>query len=252
MKRYISDLHLGHANVLKFDQRPFLTLDEMHETIINNWNSVVDKTDDVYILGDFAWKSDVGLDILKQLNGNKFLIRGNHDSLNGYMELHFVWVKDMETIKDEGRHVVLCHYPIAHWRNADQGYIHLYGHIHAGRDSRPFDNYKLEMYKRDIPYECYNVGCMLPYMNYTPRTLDEIIASANTGMESMVSVTAEKDKEIDKLTGTVKDLKKQIDELKEIKEEYCVLSKLMESAIVKQNKELEQLEKELTRAYNQG
>lgn len=54
MKRYISDLHLGHANVLKFDQRPFLTLDEMHETIINNWNSVVDKTDDVYILGDFT------------------------------------------------------------------------------------------------------------------------------------------------------------------------------------------------------
>ena len=70
MKRYISDLHLGHANVLKFDQRPFLTLNEMHETIINNWNSVVDKTDDVYILGDFAWKNDVGLDILNGCDEN--------------------------------------------------------------------------------------------------------------------------------------------------------------------------------------
>ena len=78
------------------------------------------------------------------------------------------------TIKDGDNHVVLCHYPIAHWRNADYGYIHLYGHIHAGRDSRPFEDYKAEMRKRDIPYRCYNVGCMMPYMNYTPRTLDEI------------------------------------------------------------------------------
>ena len=175
MKRYISDLHIGHGNVLKFDQRPFFTLDEMHETIIKNWNSVVNKNDDVYILGDFAWKNDVGLEVLKHLKGNKFLILGNHDRLNADMEKQFVWVKEMETIKDGENHVVLCHYPLAHWRNADYGYIHLYGHIHAGRDSRPFEYYKTEMRKRDMPYRCYNVGCMMPYMNYTPRTLDEII-----------------------------------------------------------------------------
>lgn len=175
MKRYISDLHIGHGNVLKFDQRPFFTLDEMHETIIKNWNSVVNKNDDVYILGDFAWKNDIGLEVLKQLKGKKYLILGNHDRLNADMEKQFVWVKEMETIKDGDNHVVLCHYPIAHWRNADYGYIHLYGHIHAGRDSRPFEDYKAEMRKRDIPYKCYNVGCMMPYMNYTPRTLDEII-----------------------------------------------------------------------------
>lgn len=175
MKRYISDLHIGHGNVLKFDQRPFFALDEMHEKIIKNWNSVVDKNDDVYILGDFAWKNDIGLEILKQLKGNKFLILGNHDRLNADLEKQFVWVKEMETIKDGENHVVLCHYPIAHWRNADYGYIHLYGHIHTGRDSRPFEEYKAEMRKRDIPYRCYNVGCMMPYMNYTPRTLGEII-----------------------------------------------------------------------------
>ena len=92
MKRYISDLHIGHGNVLKFDQRPFFTLDEMHETIISNWNSVVNKNDDVYILGDFAWKNDIGLEVLKQLKGNKFLILGNHDRLNADMEKQFVWV----------------------------------------------------------------------------------------------------------------------------------------------------------------
>lgn len=40
----------------------------------------------------------------------------------------FVWVKELETIKDGDDHIVLCHYPIAHWRSADYGYVHLYGH----------------------------------------------------------------------------------------------------------------------------
>ena len=54
---------------------------------------------------------------------------------------YFVWVKDYAEIKDNDRNIVLCHYPIAHWRNADYGYIHLYGHIHTGRDTRPFEEY---------------------------------------------------------------------------------------------------------------
>lgn len=93
---------------------------------------------------------------------------------------YFVWVKDYAEIKDNDRNIVLCHYPIAHWRNADYGYVHLYGHIHTGRDTRPFDEYASLMKSRGTPYECFNVGCMLPYMDYTPRTLDEIItANAN-------------------------------------------------------------------------
>lgn len=149
----------------------------MHETIIKNWNNVVTKNDEVYILGDFAWNNVVGLEVLKRLNGNKFIVLGNHDRVNSEMNKYFIWQKPYAEIKDEGRHVVLCHYPIAHWRNADYGTIHLYGHIHAARDSRPFEEYKTIMQQRGIPYECYNVGCMLPYMNYTPRTLNEIIES---------------------------------------------------------------------------
>lgn len=176
-KFYISDLHIGHKNIMVHDQRPFYDLEDMKQSIIQNWNSVVSSNDEVYILGDMFWNNDDIPDVLQQLKGNLYLIKGNHDRINSEMTKRFVWIKDYSEIKDNGRNVVLCHYPIAHWRNADHGTIHLYGHIHSGRDSRPFEEYVKLMKQREMPYRCYNVGCMLPYMDYTPRTLDEIINS---------------------------------------------------------------------------
>lgn len=177
MKFYISDLHIGHKNALSFDSRPFWSVAEQNVEIIKRWNEAVTKNDDVYILGDFAWKNDTGLEVIRQLNGRKYLICGNHDKLNAALFREFEWVKDYAEIKDNDKNLVLCHYPIAHWKNADYGTIHLYGHIHGetGRDNRPFNEYCQTMRKRGFPYECYNVGCMLSYMNYTPRTLDYII-----------------------------------------------------------------------------
>ena len=95
MKYYISDLHIGHSKVINFDSRPFFTLDEMHETIITNWNNVVDRSDDVYILGDFAWKNDIGVEVLKQLKGRKYLILGNHDRINAELDSQFEWIKEL-------------------------------------------------------------------------------------------------------------------------------------------------------------
>ena len=175
MNYYISDLHIGHSKAIEFDNRPFQNLDEMEKVIIDNWNNTVKKGDKVYILGDMFWKNEGAVEILSKLKGQKHLVLGNHDRVNAEMRKHFVYVKDYDEIKDNGRSVVLCHYPIAHWRNADYGTIHLYGHIHQGRDNRPFEEYVVLMKQRGISYECYNVGCMMPYMNYTPRTLDEII-----------------------------------------------------------------------------
>lgn len=184
MKYYISDLHIGHKNIIRFDQRPFFDLSDMKQTIIRNWNSVVSAHDDVYVLGDMFWNNDDIAEVLPQLKGNLYLVKGNHDCIKAEMSKRFVWIKDYAEIKDNGRNVVLCHYPIAHWRNADYGTIHLYGHIHEGRDSRPFDEYKELMKQRNIPYECYNVGCMLPHMNYTPRTLNEIIMESRYNVNS--------------------------------------------------------------------
>ena len=53
---YIGDMHLGHKNVIEYDNRPFVTIEEMDATLINNWNCVVKEQDHVYIIGDFVIK----------------------------------------------------------------------------------------------------------------------------------------------------------------------------------------------------
>lgn len=179
MKYYISDLHFGHKNAIKFDNRPFSDVNEMNDTLVSNWNSAVARNDDVYVLGDFFWNNNIIDEILPRLKGNIHLVIGNHDRINTAMKNRLASIESYKHIKDRTRNVILCHFPIAHWDGADYGNIHLYGHIHAGRDTEFFDDYKRTMQQRDLPYKCYNVGCMLPYMNYTPRTLDEIIAANN-------------------------------------------------------------------------
>jgi len=178
---YISDLHLGHGNALKFDSRPFTSVEEQNLMMIRNWNSVVAPGDTVYVLGDFAWKDDAAALFLDNTHGRKVLILGNHDKKSKIIN-RFDEVYNYLEIKDSGATIILSHYPIAHWKNADYGSIHLYGHIHNGRDSRPFEQYVYMMRNRvdaktglNTEYKAYNVGCMMPYMGYMPRTLAEII-----------------------------------------------------------------------------
>ena len=80
MNLYISDMHLGHSNVINFDKRPFLDRDEMDHVLIQLWNGRVQKDDDVYILGDFCYRSEKTADwYLRKLKGRKHLVIGNHD-----------------------------------------------------------------------------------------------------------------------------------------------------------------------------
>lgn len=175
-KFYISDLHIGHKNVIRYDDRPFDSLEEMKRALLCNWNAAVGKKDEVYVLGDFFWNRQDAEEMLPQLHGSIYLIRGNHDRLTDSMRERFACVQDYAEIKDGDAFVVLCHYPIAHWKKSDHGAVHLYGHIHLGRDHRSFGEYVALMRRKGVPYECHNVGCMLPYMAYTPRTLEEIRA----------------------------------------------------------------------------
>lgn len=78
---FTGDLHFGHENVLAFDNRPFATVDEMDAELIRRWNNKVGKGDLVYVLGDLIWKSrnNDAPALIKSLNGQIILIKGNHD-----------------------------------------------------------------------------------------------------------------------------------------------------------------------------
>lgn len=178
-KLYISDLHFDHANVIKFDQRPFDSVDEMNDKLIENWNNTVDKDDMVYILGDFCWKKqDRWLELLNQLSGQKTLIMGNHDlkQMSNSLKSKFCDIKEYKEITDDGRQVILCHYPIVCFKNHYYGAYHLYGHVHTTYEFTLTESAKdTQENVYDVVCNMYNVGCMMPYMNYTPKTLDEII-----------------------------------------------------------------------------
>lgn len=211
---FISDLHIGHKNVLNcegssnFDGRNFKTFDEMNQTILNNWNSVINNGDHVYLLGDTLWKeNDEAIAFMSQLKGNLHAIKGNHCRFNDtrYRRL-FCEICDYKEVSDningKNYNVVLFHYPIMFWNKMRQtnndgstkykGYnILLYGHTHNTQEEILYQQF-LKYINDNYGYNAmaFNVGCMMPYMNYTPRTLEEIL-TGNGKLESC-------DKTIDK------------------------------------------------------
>ena len=175
---YIADTHFGHKNIISFDNRPFFDTKDMEDSIVENWNKVVDWGDRVYIIGDAVWDVEEVIRIQERLNGYLYLVTGNHDdtSRNCYEGIY----KNYAEIEDNGRHVVLCHYPIMFYKNmTNPNWYHLYGHVHAAWDHNMTENWRKQIEALYLTeWKGYNVGCMMPYMNYTPRTLDEIIAGA--------------------------------------------------------------------------
>ena len=189
MNYYISDLHCFHANIItKLDGRPFKDLDEMHRCIIKRWNARITDNDDIYILGDFSFgNAEDTMSVLKKLDGKKHLIKGNHDHkyLNNpqFDKSLFVSIKDYDEITDNGRRVILSHYPNIFYNHQYRGAYMLYGHIHDTQDARMMEKIK-EMFKHTtfqtkhgevkIPFNLIN--CFCGYSDYTPLMLDEWIA----------------------------------------------------------------------------
>lgn len=179
MNYYISDTHFGHKNIIRYDNRPFDSVEEMDEAMIQLWNETVNDTDAVYILGDFSWyKEDKTASILEKLKGHKILIKGNHDRVSSKVARYFDRVCDYAEVKDNGRKVIMSHYPMPFWNGQHRDTVHLYGHVHNSSQY----NYCLSIEKelrqlQDIPMRMFNVGCMMKYMNYMPRTLDEILSN---------------------------------------------------------------------------
>lgn len=173
---YISDMHLGHANALRFDDRPFETTEEMAAQILKNWNSRVTDEDTVYILGDAFWHHEQeSMEFLAQLKGHKHLICGNHDVINGRLGKCWESISHYLEIKDGDTPVVLCHYPVLFYNRHHYGSVMLYGHLHNSAEWQEMEQIQARLLDRGYPGIYINVGCMLPYMDYTPRTLAELL-----------------------------------------------------------------------------
>ena len=191
MNYYISDYHFNHAKMLEYDERPFANVKEMEDALVENWNATVKPGDTVYILGDFYWKGkdEDWIRVLRRLTGNKVLICGNHDpridKYTGKLRKEFDDIKEYKEIKEtDGRKVILSHYPILLYKNAAQPWSYmLCGHVHVTAENDLLEKWVAEIRAARLDPnsnivnlgQVYNVGCMMPWMAYTPRTLDQII-----------------------------------------------------------------------------
>lgn len=151
---FTSDTHFGHANIIRYCDRPFKDVSHMNETLIHNWNSVVSPDDTVYHLGDVALgRWDEWDAALSRLNGNKVLIVGNHDRLfdakpsqvERWEETYFQWFEQIQyfgvTDLSDGTRVYMSHFPyegdshdadrFESRRLSDDGTILLHGHTHS-------------------------------------------------------------------------------------------------------------------------
>lgn len=136
---FVSDTHFGHKNIIKYSNRPFNSVEEMDALMIQNWNKLVKPNDTVYHLGDFAFgKFEFVRDVIRELNGKKHLILGNHDKiireytsiLAGAMSL-LEGVCEYREVNVPGTLIVLAHYGHRVWNKSHRGSIHLYGHSHG-------------------------------------------------------------------------------------------------------------------------
>jgi len=132
MKVYVvADTHFGHANVLRYESRPFPDVEKMDVGMAFGWNNVVGKDDIVYHLGDFCMGPAAQIVPYRaRLNGRIFLVKGNHDSRKDrvYFEAGFERVYDKSILVDG---CILSHAPIYSDPNAPHDFVNIHGHVHG-------------------------------------------------------------------------------------------------------------------------
>lgn len=124
---FISDLHFNHTNMAL--KRGFSSAEEMNDHIIERWNSVINKRDTVYILGDVTMEKRVGYELLDLLKGEKNIILGNHDMRQHVPELlkHVRTVAGMMNYKGE---FILTHCPVHPSELEFRFKYNIHGHVH--------------------------------------------------------------------------------------------------------------------------
>lgn len=181
MKLYIADLHFGHQSVINFDSRPFADVNEMDRFLIDSWNRRVTKNDQVYIVGDFAYRNEKPFSwYLKRLAGEKHLIVGNHDKklLKDEQAMgYFASAEYQLEITDNQKHIVLSHFPLAEWSGFFGDVYQIYGHIHNRTDGA-------FSYMKNLD-RALNAGACIN--NYTPVSFPELVTNNRTFRENRES-----------------------------------------------------------------
>lgn len=128
-----SDTHLGHRNIIKYCNRPFTSVEEMDEVLIEKWNKKVSTSSTIIHAGDVGWYRDKPhkfRETLGRLNGKKYLIPGNHDDNLLLLSEYFTILPLVHEVVWNKQKIVFCHYPMRSWHHNMNGNWHLYGHCH--------------------------------------------------------------------------------------------------------------------------
>lgn len=178
MNWYTADLHFGRQSTFEKEKRNInpmfrdtngnITLEQYGEVIVDNINREVSKSDTLYIVGDVGSMSYCPIRELQRIKCKKILIIGNHDRRwlnNRKFTECFEEILPIKTVKDDGENIVLCHYPMADWERSQEGWWHLYGHIHEQPDIAA------RQFMQTLSHT-YHVG--VDSNGYMPLTMEEI------------------------------------------------------------------------------
>ena len=190
MRYYISDLHFYHDQLnTAMDCRGFRDEQDMNEHMISQWNSRVRKNDEVVVLGDFSmekWEKTKA--VLDQLKGKIYLLQGNHDRFvkdKDFDASRFIWVRSYAEMHDNGRKVILSHYPVMCYNGQNRLSKHgnpktfmLHGHVHDTLDQRLLEQFQQitrNTMRGEVSIPCNLLNCFCMYSDYVPLGLDEWI-----------------------------------------------------------------------------
>ena len=168
---FTSDTHFNHANIIGFCNRPFKSVEEMNEKLIENWNNVVGADDIVFHLGDFCLGGSAEwTKVLDRLNGKIYLIQGNHDMKNlrqGYTN-RFELITMQMHIEVGKQKIYLNHCPFLCYGGAYRDTWQLFGHVHTSKYNTGKDKSRLAYL---FPTQ-YDVG--VDNNNFTPVFFEQV------------------------------------------------------------------------------
>lgn len=156
---FIADTHFGDSNVIIYENRPFSSANDMDSMLVKNWNDTVSENDTVFVLGDLSFcNREKTTEICRSLNGEKFLVMGNHDTEDEqfYYECGFSGVSRYPIIYNN--FWILSHEPL--YVNRNMPYANIFGHVHGN-----------PIYK-DVSERSFCVS--VERINYTPVEISEI------------------------------------------------------------------------------